>query len=305
MSFAVDVKKQIILHETNKSECCKVAAAYGVACFGKYFDKRGIVLHTEQIAVAEHAQQTLLKIGVSGEVYAKNQKGDIYEFCVKEQEQVKKMFDIFKCTGSEISVRINSDNFSCANCTSAFVSSAFLCSGTMTDPSKGYNIEFLSPRHSLMQDFSALLVANGFSPKLVKRKGINVLYIKASEQIEDLLTFMGAAASALELMSQKVYKDIRNKANRVRNCESANIDKTVEANQAVLDAAKYLKANKTFELLDDSVKQAVNILEEMPHLTLRELAAQLDPPLSKSGVSHRLKKIIKTADQMQERLKDD
>lgn len=125
------------------------------------------------------------------------------------------MLALFGHTGEEPSLRINSRNFTCEHCVSAFVAAAFLCCGTITNPQREYNLEFLSVRYNLILDFEALLLGHGFAPKHTRRKGSNVLYLKASEQIEDLLTFMGASGAALEIMNLKVYKDFRNKANRI------------------------------------------------------------------------------------------
>ncbi len=310
MSFASDVKAEIIARETQKKDCCKKAAAYGIACFGKYFDNRGIVLHTENLAVANYAQNVLACVGVKGAVVQKGKdskegKG-LYEFAVKQPREVKHMLDTFNCTGMQtaLTLRINSDNFVCSNCVNTFASSVFLCVGTMTNPEKEYNLEFVSSKFNLLNDFSALLIAQNFTPHHVQRKGLNVLYIKSSEQIEDLLTFMGASSSALIVMKLKIYKDIRNKANRITNCETANIDKIVAANESVLSAIKYLEENGSMAFLQDDLKQTAKLRKEMPSLSLKELAEEFDPPISKSGLSHRLKKITKLASDMRERAKD-
>ena len=218
MSFSQDVKKEIIAREAGGS-CCVVAAAYGFACFGKYFDTRGVVLHTEQIAVAQYAKKMFARAGVAGKIYVKgSEESRVYEFAVKEPDEVRRMLALFGHTGEEPSLRINSRNFTCEHCVSAFVAAAFLCCGTITNPQREYNLEFLSVRYNLILDFEALLMGHGFAPKHTRRKGSNVLYLKASEQIEDLLTFMGASGAALEIMNLKVYKDFRNKANRITNC---------------------------------------------------------------------------------------
>jgi hypothetical protein len=210
----------------------------------------------------------------------------------------------FGHTGSEPSLRINSQNFVCEHCVGAFVASAFLCSGTITNPEKEYNLEFLSGRYQLMRDFSALLMGHGFAPKLTRRKGCNVLYFKASEQIEDMLTFMGASGAALQIMNLKVYKDFRNKANRITNCETANIDKTVAASSQTLEAIAFLREQGALDALPEPLRQAAAMREEYPDLSLKELAQQFSPPLSKSGLSHRMKKLEQLAKEQKERSQD-
>lgn len=301
MSFSQEVKKEITARELPK-RCCATAAAYGVACFGKYFDARGIVLHTEQLGVAQYAQKVLERAGIRGSAYPRSkEKSSLYEFSVKEEPQVRKLLALLGHTGQETTLRINSRNFMCEHCVHVFVAMAFLCCGTMTNPQKEYNLEFLSGRYNLMRDFEALLMGHGFSPRHTVRKGSNVLYIKSSEQIEDLLTFMGATNAALEIMNLKVYKNIRNKANRITNCETANIDKIVLANQNTLVAIAYLRQHGALEALPEALREAARKREENPDACLLDLAAQFDPPLSKSGLSHRMKKLEHIANEMKER----
>ena len=111
-----------------------------------------------------------------------------------------------------------------------------------------------------------------------------MLYFKASEQIEDMLTYMGASGSSLQLMNLKVYKDLRNKANRITNCETANIDKIVSASGKTIEAIQYLRENGALETLPEILRVAADCREKYPDLPLKELALQFDPPLSKSGL---------------------
>ena len=197
---------------------------------------------------------------------------------------------------------------------SAFVAAAFLCCGTITNPQREYNLEFLSVRYNLILDFEALLMGHGFAPKHTRRKGSNVLYLKASEQIEDLLTFMGASGAALEIMNLKVYKDFRNKANRITNCETANIDKTVSASgenmrsqiqDYIADAARAKLAEDKAKAENEVLRrEAAALREQNPDLSLKELAGLVRPPLSKSGLSHRMKKLEQTAESLKERTRN-
>ena len=143
MSFSQDVKKEIIAREAGGS-CCAVAAAYGFACFGKYFDTRGVVLHTEQIAVAQYAKKMFARAGVAGKIYVKgSEESRVYEFAVKEPDEVRRMLSLFGHTGEEPSLRINSRNFTCEHCVSAFVAAAFLCCGTITNPQRNITWNFI------------------------------------------------------------------------------------------------------------------------------------------------------------------
>lgn len=300
MSFSSDVKKEISSREL-RNPCCTVAAAYGIACFGRYFDQKGIVLHTEKVFIARWAKNIFAAAGITGRVYAKGEEEKhTYEFSVKDPFEVEKMLALFGHDGDETAIRIHADNFQCEGCFAWFVAAAFLCCGTVVNPAKGYNLEFVGPRHLLMNDLEALLTARGFSPKRTLRKGSNVLYFKASEQIEDMLTFMGATHASLELMSQKMYRNVRNKANRITNCESANIDKTVAAMLQTMRAIKVLRRHNALESLPEQLRATALLREENPELSLAELAEISPVPVSKSGLSHRLRKLTQIADKLEQ-----
>ena len=256
MSFSQDVKNEI-LHRKIVRSCCVTAAAYAVACFGKYFDDRGVVLQTENEGIAQLAQKLYARCGITGTVISKERgTGLIYEFSVKDPEQVQKMLNLFGHTGRETTLRIRPDCFKCQKCGSFFISTAFLCCGTATDPEKEYNIEFLSPRHSLSQQLEGILAQYEFNPHRAVRKGANTVYVKSSDHLEDLLTFMGAGNAAMRIMEQRMYNDMRNKTNRLSNCETANMGKTVQAAVQVRLAIEMLEEAGALETLPKPLQQA-------------------------------------------------
>ena len=299
MSFSQQVKREIVTREIT-GMCCITAACYGVACFGKYFDTRGIVLHTERAYIANWAKDMFEKAGIRGQVSTRGGKRSSYEFAVKDAYEVEKMLALFSHSGDETALHIRKENFECDRCFSAFSAAAFLCGGVVINPEKGYLLEFVSPRFSMMRDFEALLQEYGFAPGRTSRKGYNVLYFKASEQIEDLLTTMGASQSALEIMNLKVYKDFRNRANRITNCETANIDKIVAANGRVLMAIRRLKEAGILETLPEVLQDAAVLRTKHPDRSLADLVEMSGEAVSKSGLSHRYRKIIEIADRLKE-----
>ncbi|MDD3429899.1 MAG: DNA-binding protein WhiA [Oscillospiraceae bacterium] len=305
MSFSIDVKREICAHEIHK-KCCAVATSYGIACFGKYFDSRGLIFHTEQAFIAQYAKHAFEQIGVFGKIYVKGGgEKRLYEYAIKEPEQVKKMLHIFGHTGEEPSVRLNKHNLRCAECASHFIAAAFLCCGTSSNPEKEYNLEFVCSRHNLIKDFETFLKQQTFLPKYTLRKGNHVIYFKASEQIEDILTTMGATNSSLQIMKLKVFKDFRNKANRITNCETANIDKIIEATQVTVQAIGYLISKDALAALPENLQQVALLRMENQDISLSELAKMVQPPISKSGLSHRLKKIETIAATMREKEKNE
>lgn len=301
MSFSSDAKREITQKKLTKP-CCARAACYGMACFAKYFDTRGIVIQTEMENVAAYAHKMFQRCGVQGETVEKvRPSGVLYEFAVKDPEQVARMHSLFQTTGEEVNLQIDPNILSGLHCVSAFVAAAFLCGGTATDPQKEYSLEFISNRTTLAKDFEALLAEHEFAPHRTRRKGMNLVYVKASDHVEDLLTFMGASNASLQLMNEKALKSVRNQVNRRSNCETANIGKTAAAYGNALKAIRYLEAEGALESLSAPLQEAARKRMENPGLTLAELAKTFTPEISKSGLSHRIKKLETIAADLQER----
>lgn len=304
MSFSQDVKNEIVQKKITR-ECCALAASYGIACFGRYFDSKGLVLHTELLGVAQYAKRLFGICGVHGAIITKERpSGPLYEFKVDDSQEVDKMLKLFHCEEEQVSRHIDPRLIRCGHCFSAFVASAFLCCGTMTDPSKEYNLEFLCPRYNLAKDLEGILAEHEFTPRRTVRKGVNVIYVKASEQVADLLTFMGAGGAAMQIMDHKMFKELRNKTNRLNNCEMANIDKVVTANVAARKAIEYLQQKGDFDALPAPLRQAAQLRLDWPDLSLAQLVQKSTEPISKSGLSHRLKKLEQLADELRQRRND-
>jgi len=300
LSFSQEVKNEILRHRITKP-CCNVAAAYAVACFGKYFDDRGVVLQTENEGVAQLAQKVYRRCGIQGQLLRKERPtGPVFEFSVKDAQEIQKMLELFGHTGREPTLRIRPEHFKCQKCAQTFIATAFLCCGTMTDPEKSYNLEFLSTRHYLSQQLEAMLAEHDFHPHRALRKGANTVYVKAADHIEDLLTFMGAGGAAMRIMDQRLYNEMRNKTNRLSNCETANLGKSVQAVVQVQMAIQRLKDAGALATLPEPLRQTAKMRMQYPDLPLAKLAQKMDPPVSKAGLSHRLKRIQEAAQRLQD-----
>ena len=185
------------------------------------------MLQTEQPHTVQLARELFARCGVQGDVLEKQRpSGVLYEFNIREPEQVARMHELFGTTGSETSLQIDPRLIRCQTCVSAYIGAAFLCSGTVTDPQKEYNLEFLTARTNLARDFEALLAEHEFAPHRTRRNGVNLVYVKNSANLERLLRFMGAAGAAEEIHAQKAFKQVRNQTNRQTNCDTANLGKT-------------------------------------------------------------------------------
>lgn len=136
-----------------------------------------------------------------------------------------------------------------------------------------------------------LLERLGIMSKYVERKGLYVLYFKGSEDIEDMLTLMGATKSSIELMNVKILKDVRNKANRIANCDAANIERTLKASEKQIEDIEYIMNTEGFESLTPELRNMAELRLENPDVSLKELGEMLDKPVGRSGANHRLKSL--------------
>ena len=149
-----------------------------------------------------------------------------------------------------------------------------------------------------MKIISDIELEEPLNPKKIQRKYELVIYFKGSEKIEDLLLFMGAQRSAFSLMDIKVEKDIRNRANRLSNCDSANLDKTIKTGLKQSQAVEYIIKNIGVENIPENLREIALIRLENPDMSLAEITENLSEPISRSGVNHRLKRIEKLAEEI-------
>ncbi len=178
---------------------------------------------------------------------------------------------------------------------SFFLCGAYLVCGLITDPHKSYHLEFILKDQKTAKDFCDILSICSINATSAKRKNLDIVYIKQSEGIEDLMTFMGAKLSALELMDVKIFKDLRNYTNRRSNCEMANIDKTVNASTTQVADIKLIIEKAGLESLPENLRKLAVLRLENPDMSLSQLGKMLDEPISRSGVNHRFEKISEIA----------
>lgn len=184
------------------------------------------------------------------------------------------------------------------DCIRAYVRASFLGAGSVTSPKKGYHLEFITHDETHGRDLRKWLKRARFDAKGVFRKDDYIVYIKESEKISDLLAFMGAGQSVLNFESERVVKDVRNNVNRLVNCETANLSKTVDASTRQMRDLALIEARLGFEHLPEDMARLAEARIASPEATLAELGKQMQPPMSKSGVNHRFKKIHALAERL-------
>ena len=180
-------------------------------------------------------------------------------------------------------------------CRASFLRGCSLSAGQRQDAAKRYHLELATSHLQVSRELEVLLRECGYPPKSVARNGSFITYFKQSDQIEDFLTLIGAPVAAMSVMSAKLEKDLRNSVNRRLNCDSANLDKAVEAAQEQLESIRSSKAAGLLDQLPDKLQLTAALRLENPELTLSELAEEFDPPVTKSCLNHRLRKITQLA----------
>jgi len=177
-------------------------------------------------------------------------------------------------------------------CRTSFVRGAFLTGGAVTDPSKSYHLEIVTAHYNVSRQTYSLLIDMEFSPKETSRGGNYIIYFKQSAAIEDFLTLIGAPIHAMQLMSAKIEKDIRNTVNRKVNCDTANVSKIVDASAMQIAAIEKIMRAGAFENLSERLQQVAKLRIENPESAIKELAEMSTPPVTKSCMNHRMRKLI-------------
>lgn len=296
MSFSSQVKNELVKIEYDKN-CCKKSLLYGMALFAKSFSARGVIFQSENENIIILFKRLLKELcNIDCDVVV-SPSGKSYTVELSKSSSVK-LLGFFGHNSSETSLKINTAIFACQNCQSSFFAGAFLSCGTVSSPEKNYHLEFAVAFLNLSKSFITLLQEMELSPKLTTRKGYNIVYFKESEAIEDSLYIMGASNSMFDMMNIKIVKEIRNTANRKANCETANIEKMVAAASPQIDAILKIKDKKGLDSLSTSLKEMAELRLENPDSSLSELANMFNPPLSRSGVNHRLQRIVDIAKEL-------
>jgi len=283
-SFSQEVKYELCTAKT-KMRCCRTTLLYGMLCGAAEVSKERIRLETENPAVA------LLFSKLIKETVGIRDKSDAILTVVEDPSMLAKLYATI---GLSSDSRVpDTSIMKCELCRWAFVKGLFLACGTITQPDNAYHMEFLLHNEENTISIAAFLTDLGAPPKITERRGgICGVYYKDSESVVDVLGHLGANRAAFKLLDIKILKDIRNNANRVANCEAANISKTVAASNEQMRAIETIITSGRADELPDELKQTLDLRAAFPDDTLLELAAKHQPPITKSGVNHRLKRLV-------------
>ena len=291
MSFSSEAKNELCRVPLSRP-CCALAEAYGVLLYCHTFDSREIRIVTASDGFAQRLPR-LFRQAFGVRFDALPEGGGKRTFALTDETKIQSVFHtIGYAPQDSITLHLNYSLLENDCCRVSFLRGAFLAGGSVTDPEKRYHLELVTSHFKVSRECCNLLLELGFSPKETTRSGSSILYFKQSDAVEDLLTLLGAPVSAMAVMEAKLEKDMKNKVNRIVNCDSANMGKVVEAAQAQIAAIRQLEQLDALEPLSEALKQTARLRMENPEANLEELAALSDPPVSKSAVNHRLRKLV-------------
>ena len=278
--------------------CCARAECYGALLYGNTFTVREARIITENPEFAARLPRLFQRaFNVKFDrLPSDDVPGSKLIFQISDPEKLRRILDTLGYDPQQsLVMHVNYALLEDDCCRAAFLRGAFLAGGSVTDPEKRYHLELSTSHVQASREVSALMQDMGFLPRSVMRGGSAVIYFKQSEHIEDLLTTLGAPAAATEIMTAKVDKEIRNGANRAMNCDMANVNKTLDAVAAQQEAIEKLEKAGQLEKLPEKIQETARLRMQNPELPLAQLAALFDPPISKSCLNHRIRKIMEEA----------
>ena len=285
MSFSGEVKEELAKNISPARHCQLAAIMNFCGQFG--LDKDGrytIGFQTENEALVKKGFTLLKKLfNIEPEIGLTQQEvQDIVRKAGDAQEPV-----------SRLTVKNNC-------CKRAFLRGAFLSIGSISDPQKGYHLEFVCTTEKKAEQLQDMIREFDIEAKIILRKKYYVVYLKEGSAIVDLLNVCGAPVSLMNLENLRILKEMRNSVNRRVNCETANISKTVSASARQIRDIEYIREHYGFSKLPDSLRRMAEVRLDNPDAPLKELGEYLVPPVGKSGVNHRLRKLSELADKLRE-----
>ena len=305
MSFSFDTKNELCKLPVQKL-CCARAEAYGILLYCNTFHSTEIRIITENPNFAARLPRLFLKaFGLHFDRQPVPEQEGKQVFGITDPGKLEHIINILGYDlRQNLVLHINFGLLEESCCRASFLRGAFFAGGSSTDPLKRYHLELTTSHLQVSRELEVLLRECGYPPKGLSRNGSFITYFKQSDQIEDFLTMIGAPVAAMKIMSAKLEKDLRNSVNRRLNCDSANLDKAVLAAQEQIEAIHRLEKAGTLENLPQKLQQTAALRVACPELTLSELAEEFIPPVTKSCLNHRLRKLVELARNTEEGIQE-
>ena len=301
MSFSSEAKAELCKARINK-KCCALAESYGVLLYANTFSAREIRVITASADLAQRLPRLFRRAFALefDRVPPEGARGK-QTLLITDPDKLRRIFNAFGVEPeSTLSHHVNYGVLEEDCCRLSFLRGAFLSGGSATDPEKGFHLELATPHRSVSRETCSLLLDLGFEPKEAQRGGNALLYFKKADVIADLLTALGATQASIQVQTAKVEKEMRNTITRRVNCDAANADKVVNAAQEQIEAIRRIVKAYGLDALPEPLKDTALLRIANPEASLADLARLSYPPVSKSCLSHRLKKIQELAAQAEE-----
>ena len=297
--FSHKVKAESAEGITGKKKCD--AALLGMLLYCRELSGDKILFQTENRDVRDLFIRLVTHAAGEGTVSLTTQKRknrpSLYSMRMRDKAAIQKLFE-------RVGIKSLPETRSLAGAPTvsdknlgAFSAGVFLSCGSVVEPQKGYHLEFVTPTFELCRDLGTMFSERiGIEGRLMTRRSAYVLYFKESEHIEDILTLIGAQRSSLELMNVKIFKDIRNRVNRATNCDTANLGRQNRSAQRQIEAIRKIEASEGgLSKLPQELEDLARLRLENPDMSLNELMNVVNPPISRSGLNHRLARIEEIA----------
>ncbi len=285
-----------------KSRCCRKALLFGMLYPASDFAAREIRLSSDSeraVGLFNAMARSVCRADILWEQTSRRTRRgepcEVWHLLGGEECFPDALLSEFTAAAEELT-RIRT----CENCLAAFLRGVFLSVGTIVSPESAYHVEFSISDPEKSEQFTALLCELGFSAHITTRRGVRAIYLKESEIIEDLFTYIGAPQVTLQIMNTKIMRDIRNNENRRANCDTANIYKSTGAAALQIRSIRALTDSGKLATLPRPLQITAALRLEHPEVSLIELAGLHEPPITKSGVSHRLQKLVAAAEEQGE-----
>ena len=301
MSFSSDAKAELCRARVDK-KCCAIAESYGVLLYCNTFSPGEIRIITSSDAFAARLPRLFRRaFSVGFDAQPDEGASGKRSFLIRDREKIGRIFESFGAdAAATVSHHVNFGVIEEECDRVSFLRGAFLAGGSVTDPEKRYHLELATPHHSVSRESYSVLLELGFTARETQRGGNHLLYFKQADVIADFFTALGAPATAMGVMTAKVDKEMRNEIMRTINCDSANADKVVAAAQEQLDAIRHIARTVGLDVLSEPLRDAALLRITNPAASLADLAQLSCPQVTKSCLSHRLRKIMSLAESLQE-----
>ncbi|MCD8222853.1 MAG: DNA-binding protein WhiA [Clostridiales bacterium] len=315
MSFSSDVKEELSGKISPARHCRIAETAAMISLCGRLQrggeDGAGFKVQTENLSVARKYFTLLRKtfnieVDISIRQSSGNHQNRTYAIGIPGRRDAERVLESCKLpaleeSGPEALAPVQSVVTQNLCCKRAFLRGAFLAAGSISDPKRFYHFEIACLSGDKAEQIRDLMLSFDLEPRIVRRKKYDVVYIKEGDQIVDILNVMEAPMSLMQLENIRILKEMRGSVNRKVNCETANINKTVSAAVRQMEDIRYIQDTVGIGSLPDNLREIAQLRLQYPEATLKELGDALNPPVGKSGVNHRLRKLGVIADSLREK----